>query len=165
MTKAVNEEALLPFVDAWSVDIDAPARIVWEAVLASTPGARPGLAPRALALVLGASPADSNGLASHVIGAERPGFAVCEVVVPVTYALSGQHRFSNYQLVLRIDQRGPGQSRLTAETFANFPGPAGRLYRMLLMDFELHALVMWSMVRRIRRRAETLARREGALSS
>ena len=123
------------------------------------------MARRALAIVLGASPAESNGLASHVIGAERPGFAVCEVVVPVTYALAGLHRFSNYQLVFRIDQRGPGQSRLIAETFATFPGAAGRLYRMFLMDFKLHALVMWSMVRRIRRRAEASVRREGAFPS
>ena len=110
-------------------------------------------------------PAASNGLASHVLGAERPGFAVCEVVPPVTYALAGRHRFATYQLVFRIDQRGPGQSRLTAETFATFPGTAGRLYRMFLMDAKLHALVMWSMVRRIRRRAEATLRRQGALSS
>ena len=159
------EGALLPFVDAWSVDIEASPRIVWEAVLASAPGARTGLARRILAIVVGANPAESNGLASHVIGAERPGFAVCEVVVPATYALGGQHRFSHYQLVFRIDQRGPGQSRLTAETFATFPGTAGRLYRMFLMNLKLHPLVMWSMVRRIRRRAEASARREGAFPS
>ena len=158
-------DALLPFVDAWSVDIDAPASVVWDAVLASAPGTQAGLTRRALAALLGADPAASNGLASHALGAERPGFAVCEVVPPVTYALTGRHRFAVYQLVFRIDKRGPGRSRLTAETFATFPGTAGRLYRMLLMDAKLHALVMWFMVRRVRRRAEATLRRQGALSS
>ena len=161
----MSEDALLPFVDAWSVDIDAPPRVVWDAVLASAPGARAGVARRAFAALLGADPAASNGLASHVLGAERPGFMVCEVVPPVTYALAGRHRFATYQLVFRIEQRGPGQSRLTAETFATFPGTAGRLYRMILMDAKLHALVMWSMVRRVRRCAEATLRRQGAPSS
>ena len=158
-------DSLLPFVDAWSVDVDAPPRVVWEAVLASAPAARAGVARRTLAFLLGADPANTNGLAGHVLGAERPGFAVCEVVPPVTYALAGRHRLAAYQLVFRIDQRGLGQSRLTAETFAAFPGTGGRLYRMFLMDARLHALVMWFMIRRIRRRAEATLRRQGALSS
>jgi hypothetical protein len=154
-------EGLLPFVDAWSIEIDAPPRVVWDAVLASAPGARPRAWHGWWARAWGADPAASNGLASHVLGAERPGFAVSEVVAPVTYALAGQHRFARYQLVFRIDHRGAGQSRLTAETFATFPGRAGRLYRMVLMDARLHALVMWSMLRVIRRRAEA-AHRDGS---
>ena len=161
----MSEAALLPFVDAWSIDVGAPPRVVWDAVLASAPGAGAGIVRRALAVLLGADPAASNGLASHVLGAERPGFAVCEVVPPITYALAGRHRFAIYQLVFRIDKRGQGLSRLTAETFAIFPGPGGRLYRMFLMDAKLHALVMWFLVRRVRRRAEATVRRQGALSS
>jgi hypothetical protein len=158
-------DALLPFVDAWSIDIDAPAHVVWDAVLASAPATGSGVARRAAAALLAVDPAASNGLAPHVIGAERPGFAVCEVVAPATYALAGRHRFAVYQLVFRIDKRGPGLSRLTAETFATFPGRGGRLYRMFLMDAKLHALVMWVMVRRVRRRAEATLRRQGARSS
>jgi hypothetical protein len=36
---------------------------------------------------------------------------------------------------------------------------------MFLMDAKLHALVMWCMVRRVRRRAEAALRRQGALPS
>ena len=158
----MSQNVLLPFVDAWSIDIEASPHLVWEAVLATAPGVRPSAALQVLARVWGADPAGSNGLASHVLGAERPGFAVCEVVPPVTYALAGQHRFARYQLVFRIDKLGSGRSRLTAETFAIFPGRAGRLSRMFLMDAKLHALMMWSMVRRLRRRAERLAHREGS---
>ncbi|WP_291986555.1 DUF2867 domain-containing protein [Luteitalea sp.] len=157
----MSGDALLPFVDAWSIDIEAPPRVVWDAVLAFAPGATPSIWLRAFAWLWRARPAASNGLASHVLGAERPGFAVSMVVPPATYALAGRHRFARYQLVFRIGQRGPGQSRLTAETYATFPGTAGRLYRMLLVDARLHGLVMWAMVRLVRRRAEADARRQG----
>lgn len=160
----MSEDVLLPFVDAWSIEIAAPPVAVWDAVLALGPGPRPSFWYRAFASLWQADPAVSNGLASHVLGAERPGFAVCEVVRPATYALAGRHRFARYQLVFRIDQRGPGRSRLTVETFATFPGRAGRLYRMCLMDARLHGLVMWAMVRLVRRRAEADAHREGVIS-
>lgn len=157
----MSDDALLPFVDAWSIDIDAPPQVVWETVLASAPGARPGVGLRAWAAVWRADPAESNGLASHVLGAERPGFAVVEVVPPATYALAGRHRFARYQVVFRIAARGAGQSRLTAETFASFPGAGGRLYRTILITAKSHALVMWTIVRVLRRRAERSSRRQG----
>ena len=157
----MSDRALLPFVDAWSVDVEAPARVVWEAVLHGGPRSRDALWTQAFAAVWRTEPRASNGLPPHVIGAERPGFSVSEVVPPATYALAGAHRFARYQLVYRIEQRGGYRSRLTAETFASFPGTGGRLYRTLLIDARLHALVMWTMVRLLRRRAEALARREG----
>ena len=153
-------DALLPFVDAWSIDIDAPPRVAWEALLGGMMGSRDTLVRRALALVLDTDPAASNGLAPHVIGAERAGFTVCEVVPPVTYALAGRHRFARYQLVFRVSQREPAGSRLTAETYASFPGTGGGLYRLLLMDAKSHALVMWIMMRVLRRRARAAARRQ-----
>ena len=156
----MSDHALLPFVDAWSVDVDAPPRTVWQALLERQPPPHAGGWRRLWAIAWAADPAASNGLAAHVLGAERPGFEVREVVPPATYALAGRHRFAQYQLVFRIEGRGPAGSRLTAETFARFPGTAGRLYRALLIDAGLHALVMWTMVRALRRRAEARARRE-----
>ncbi len=161
----MSDHALLPFLDAWSIDIEASPRVVWDTILAAVPGAGPSPVLRGWACVWGAEPSASNGLASHVLGAERPGFTVCEVVPPGTYALAGRHRFARYQVVFRIDKLEVGRSRLTAETFATFPGRAGRLYRMFVMDARLHALVMWSMVRRLRRRAERSACRQGSLSA
>lgn len=160
-TQGVDEPALLPFVDAWSIDVAAPPRVVWAAVLAAVPGAHAGGWLRAWAVVWGADPPASNGLGAHVIGAERPGFAVREVVPPSTYALAGRHRFARYQVVFRIGQLQAGRSRLTVETFASFPGAGGRLYRTLLIDAKAHALVMWVTLRVLRRRAELLAAREG----
>ncbi len=156
----MSDRALLPFVDAWSVDVEATPRAVWEALIASHRAS--GAWARVLAAALGADPRTSNGLGAHVLGAERPGFEVCEVVSPATYALAGRHRFAQYQLVYRISQRGAHGSRLTAETFASFPGTAGRVYQTLLIDFRLHACVMWITLRALRRRAEARARREQA---
>lgn len=154
------EPALLPFVDAWAVDVEAPAGVVWEVLIASVPARSPGLLLRVWAWVWGAEPAGSNGLASHELGAERPGFEVCEVVRPWAYAARGRHRFARYQLAFRIEQRGPAQSRLIAETYASFPGPAGRVYQGLVIHARAHAVVMWAMVRLVRRRAERAARRQ-----
>ncbi len=156
----MSDRALLPFVDARSVDVEAPARTLWAALLAAQPPPHAAGCRRVLAIVLGAEPSVANGLAAHVIGAERPGFEVREVVAPATYALAGSHRFAQYQLVYRIGQPDADSSRLTAETYASFPGAAGRLYRLLVIDSRLHALVTWVMVRALRRRAEALARRE-----
>ncbi|WP_396625875.1 SRPBCC family protein [Luteitalea sp.] len=161
----MTDAVLLPFVDAWSTEISASPRVVWEVVLGMAPGATPSLPYRLWAWAWAADPPASNGLAAHVLGAERPGFAVCEVVPPLTYALAGRHRFARYQVVFRIEQRGAGRSRLTAETYAEFPGWPGRLYRTALLDARLHGVVMWVMVRRVRRRAEALARERDQMSS
>lgn len=153
-TDSVSDHALLPFIDAWSVDVQAPALAVWDTILESMPGPHGSLALRVWAVVWGADPAEANGLGSHVLGAERPGLAVCEVVRPATYALTGRHRFARYQLVFRIDQRSATRSRLTAETFADFPGTAGRLYRALVIDSRAHALVVRATLHLLRTRAE-----------
>lgn len=150
----MSDHALLPFVDAWSVDVEASPRTVWDTVLDSMPGPYGSLLLRLWAMVWGADPAEANGLASHVLGAERPGLAVCEVVPPATYALTGRHRFARYQVVFRIDQRGATRSRLTAETFADFQGPAGRLYRAVVIGSRAHALAVRATLHLIRIRAE-----------
>lgn len=153
----MTERVLLPFVDASSVDVEASPRTVWDAVLDSMPGPHGSLPLRLWAIVWGADPAEANGLASHVLGAERPGLAVCEVVPPATYAIAGRHRFARYQVVFRIDQRGATRSRLTAETFADFPGTAGRLYRTIVIDSRAHAIVVRGTLQLLRVRAERRA--------
>jgi hypothetical protein len=104
----------------------------------------------------GADPVESNGLGSHVIGAERPGFVVCQIVPGVTFAARGRHRFSAYQLVFSIEPRSATSSRVTAETFAEFPGVSGRLYRFLVVTLGPHTVVMRLALWYLRRRAESL---------
>lgn len=130
--------------------------MVWEALLAACPGPRASALLRLWAVVWGADPADSNGLASHVIGAERPGLVVREVVPPATWAAAGRHRFAAYQVVFRIAAIGDGGSRLTVETYAAFPGLAGRIYHVLVIALGPHALVMRLILWHLRRQAELL---------
>lgn len=132
---------------------------VWQALLASCPGPRPSVLLRLWALVWGADPAESNGLASHVIGAERPGLVVREVVPPATWAAAGRHRFAAYQVVFRVAPTGVGSSRLTAETYATFPGLGGRLYRAAVISLGPHAFVMRLTLWYLRRQAELLRAR------
>lgn len=156
----MSDHALLPFVDALSVDVEAPARTVWDTILDSLPGPHGSWPLRVWAVVWGAEPRDANGLGAHVLGAERAGLVVCEVVAPATYALAGRHRFARYQVVFRLDQRGGTRTRLTAETFADFPGTAGRIYRAVVIDSRAHALVVRATLQVLRRRAERRASRQ-----
>lgn len=132
----------------------APPAVVWEALLSACPGPRASAWLRLWAVVWGADPADSNGLASHVIGAERPGLVVREVVPSATWAAAGRHRFAAYQLVFRIAANGDGGSELTIETYAAFSGLAGRIYHGLVIGLGPHALVMRLTLWHLRRQAE-----------
>lgn len=129
---------------------------VWEALLAAYPAPVASWPLRLWARVWDADPPDSNGLASHVLGAERPGLAVCEVVPTRTFAARGRHRFSRYQVVFTVEPLSASSSRLTAETFAVFPGTLGRLYRFVVIDLGPHTLVMRAALWYLRRRAESL---------
>ena len=137
-----------------ATDVDAAPAAVWDTQIAACPGPRASGLLRAWAVAVGAEPAAANGLASHVIGAERPGLVVREVVPPATWAAAGRHRFARYQVVFRIEPTVSGASRLSAETYASFPGRGGSAWRRIVMDFGLHALAMRAVLAWLRRRAE-----------
>jgi hypothetical protein len=88
------------------------------------------------------------------IGSTLPGFVVARAIPPVTLALEGEHRFSRYALIFRIDRLANGGSRLRAETRAEFPGTRGRLYRALVIGTRGHVLAVRRILRAVRRRAE-----------
>jgi hypothetical protein len=134
--------------------VSAPPSAVWDALLAACPGPFPSPLLRLWAVLWGAEPSASNGLGAHVIGAERPGFVVREVVPAATWAAAGRHRCAVYQVVFRITPAEPGHSRLTAETYASFPGTAGRVYRAAVVQAGPHALAVRTALWYVRRRAE-----------
>jgi hypothetical protein len=134
--------------------VSAPPSAVWEALLAACPGPFPSTLLRLWAVAWGAEPSASNGLGAHVIGAERPGFVVREVVPAATWAAAGRHRFAVYQVVFRITPAETGRSRLTAETYASFPGTAGRVYRAAIVRCGPHAMAVRAALWYLRRRAE-----------
>ena len=71
--------------------------------------------------------------------------------------LAGRHRFSSYALIFRLDEIGAHRSRLRAETRATFPGPAGAVYRLLVIGTGGHAVAVGRMLAKVQRRARGAA--------
>jgi hypothetical protein len=69
------------------------------------------------------------------------GFAVAEEQPPHLVSLAGRHRFSDYVLDLRVSPTGDG-SRVTAVTYADFPGARGRAYRAAVVGSRGHVLAV-----------------------
>lgn len=118
-------EGDLPFVDEHRVTIEAPRDVVW---------------PRLRTYVDRMLAANRHGLLTRLLGAEpSAGFAVSEEVPGERVVLAGRHRFSRYALVLELDPSGE-QTVLRARTFARFPGPHGRAYRLLVISSHAHVV-------------------------
>ena len=145
--------ASLPPIDEHAVEIEAGADRTWEALVATLPRVFDTGASARAAAALGCSHTEAKGEPS-VIGSTLPGFIVSRSIRPASLALLGQHRFSRYALVFRIDELDARRSRLRAETRADFPGRRGRAYRGLVIGTRGHVLVVRRILRSVRRRAE-----------
>lgn len=143
----------LPPVDEHGVEIAADPDQVWEALAATLPRILNTRRSAQFAKLLGDAFTEAEGEPT-VIGSTVPGFIVSRSIRPSVLALLGQHRFSRYALVFRIDEIGTGCSRLRAETRAEFPGITGRVYRALVISSRAHILVVRRILSAVRRRAE-----------
>jgi len=148
--------AELPFVDEHSVAVDAAPPVVWEALCAHWWGRPPGRAAQGFGALVGVADHELSG-EPGTEGATVLGFHVARAEVPRELALVGRHRFAEYALVFRIEERGAGASTLRAETRATFPGVAGRAYRALVIGTRLHVVATRSILGAVRRRAERRA--------
>jgi hypothetical protein len=73
--------------------------------------------------------------------------------------LAGHHRFSEYTLNLTLAEWARG-TRLSASTYARFPGIRGRLYRAMVLGTRGHRVLLMRLLRGVRRTAEAdLAKR------
>ena len=129
----------LPFVDEHMRPVAAPVDATWQAVHA----------------VMTSPPSGRTERYARLVGA-RDGlpFAVAEAAPPHRLVLVGEHRFSRYSLVFTVDELGSGLTALRAETWAEFPGVLGRLYRAAVIDTRAHVVAVGRMLERIARRAE-----------
>jgi hypothetical protein len=144
----------LPRVDEHETTIDADVEDVWAALL-ETVDAGFSRAPAAFyARVVGCREHESGGPRPLVAGSTIPGFRVLGARPVAELVLEGRHRFSSYALIFRLARIGPARSRLRAETRAAFPGPAGTMYRMLVIGTGGHAVG-------VRRLLSTVQRRSG----
>jgi hypothetical protein len=142
----------LPHIDEHSVSISAPPDVVWRSLLEVVCGMTAGRkAP--VARVLGCTQTEHRGEPGQ-IGSTVPGFIVTRAVPPAVLALMGEHRFSRYALVFRIDETLAGPVTLKAETRAEFPELKGRAYKALVIGTRGHVVATRSILRSVRRKAE-----------
>jgi hypothetical protein len=132
----------LPFVDEHSQRIDAPADVVWEALLTVLRSELTGAV--LLARVLGCDPAQGTAEFAGLPGETVPGFQVVEAEPGRRLALRGRHRFADYALTFVLDGEW-----LRAKTHAAFPGLLGRLYRAAVIGSGGHRLVTRRLLRRV----------------
>lgn len=81
------------------------------------------------------------------------GFRVAVSTPGRELALVGHHPFSRYALIFHLDETEQGHTHLRAETRASFPGPAGAVYRRLVIGTGAHALVVRHMLTKVRKNA------------
>jgi hypothetical protein len=142
--------ASLPHIDEHSLDIEADPEVVWvslQRVLESTGSSL-------FVRTLGCIDTVASGPRPLAEGSAVPGFHVAAAERPVELALAGRHRFSDYALILRLDDLGSSRTRLRAESRAEFPGAKGAVYRMLVIGTRTHVLATRRILVAVRRDAE-----------
>jgi len=77
------------------------------------------------------------------------GFVLGPVTETKRLELRGRHWFSRYALVFELDELDPDHTRLRAQSWAEFPGPAGKVYRMLVISSGAHRIVVRALLSRI----------------
>ncbi|MDQ1032481.1 hypothetical protein QF035_010063 [Streptomyces umbrinus] len=144
----------LPYRDEHTTVVAAGADDVWRSLgdTLDRSFSRPGA--NRYARLVGCADRTASGPRPLAEGSTFPGFRVAAAVPGRELVLGGRHRFSSYALIFRLEPAGPGRSRLTAETRATFPGPAGGLYRLLVLGTGGHAVGVRRLLATVRRRAE-----------
>lgn len=150
----INE---LPHVDEHAVDVAAGADDVWTTLL-EFDKAFSGTGAAAYARIVGCVDDRAFGPRPLTEGSSMPGFHVVAAVPRSELVLAGQHRFSSYALIFRIDELSARRSQLRAESRAAFPGVAGTVYRTLVIGTRGHVVVMRRLLSGIKRAAERRTR-------
>ena len=146
----------LPAVDEHGALVLAPIERTWEALLPVVRGSFSGRAVGRVAGALGSCATEVSGQIDRR-GSTVPGFIVVRVVEPAVLALQGEHRFSRYGLIFRLEPTKDENTLLRAETRAEFPGVKGQIYKTLVIRTRLHVLVVNRILRAVRRRAKRTA--------
>jgi hypothetical protein len=134
----------LPYIDEHSQRVDAPADVVWTALLKVLRREMGGSA--LIAQILACDPARGTAEFAGRPGEAVPGFRVVEAEPGRRLVLRGRHRFSNYALTFVLDG-----DRVRAQTRAAFPGVFGRLYRAAVIGSGGHRLVARRLLRHVAR--------------
>ena len=145
----------LPYIDEHSITIDATRERVWSVLVHALRKDFGGGASAPLTRLLGVAPAETRGNWRGTLHPEDalPGFALAEIHPSERLELRGRHRFSSYALVFELDAIGAARCTLRAQTWAEFPGPIGRVYRALVIGSGGHRLIVRRLLRNVARHA------------
>ncbi|WP_445167202.1 hypothetical protein ACTXG7_25845 [Mycolicibacterium sp. Dal123E01] len=115
----------LPYIDEYAITVAADRETTWHAVLRT----------------MCRNPKDPETLPF--------GFILDAAEQPDRFACKGRHWFSVYKLVFLLADDPAGGTRVTAQTWAAFPGVKGKIYRALVIGSGGHRIVVRNMLRRI----------------
>jgi hypothetical protein len=144
----------LPHVDEHSVGVAADPGVAWEALLRTVDVGLSSETASRFAALLGCADSRAAGPRPLQAGSAITGFHVAGAVPAEQLALAGSHRFSDYALIFRLEALGPGETRVRAETRAEFPGVKGRAYRSMVIGTRFHVLATRRILAAVKRRAE-----------
>lgn len=149
VSQAVEEP--LPFIDEHARLVEAPPERAWAVLIRVLPRAFGGAGAERFARAIGCEEGAPDGR-FPAEGSALVGFRVARAEPPRELALTGRHRFSRYALTFRLDAMDEGRAtRVRAETRAEFPGIAGRAYRLAVIGTRGHVLVVRRLLRAVDR--------------
>jgi hypothetical protein len=115
----------LPYIDEHATTVSSDRQETWAALLK----------------IVCRDPADPSSTPT--------GFTLDTATPPERLSLKGRHPFSRYELVFELDEDGPDRTILRAQTWAEFPGFHGRIYKALVIGSGGHKVVVRRLLRRI----------------
>ncbi len=144
----------LPYIDEHSSTIEADPERTWELLIGML-GRLGSSVPLPMNRALGLQPSKRSGSwrGDAQSGDSIPGFGVAESERPKRLELRGDHRFSQYALIFELEPGKQGKTKLSAQTWAAFPGLTGKFYRAMVIGSRGHRVAVWHMLRQVAARA------------
>jgi hypothetical protein len=149
-----EETQRLPHVDEHATIVAADRERTWEALLRVAAGFTAGPGVTRFARLVGCADVVDSGPRPLEVGSAFPGFHVAVAEPRSELALAGSHHFSDYALVFRLDGLDGGNTRVRAETRAEFPHLRGAVYRTVVIGGRIHVLVTRRVLGAVKRNAE-----------
>jgi len=143
----------LPYVDEHTTVVAAEADAVWRELCEALDRSFGNGRAAAYARLVGCADRTASGPRPLAEGSTLPGFRVASATPGRELVLVGRHHFSTYALIFHLAETASGRTQLRAETRARFPGPAGALYRQLVVGTGGHAKGVQRMLKAVHIRA------------
>jgi hypothetical protein len=145
----------LPLIDEQAIDIDADPWLTWRSLHELLEQSRKSKGRKLVARVVGCDAAHGNSASLQAVGATLPGFSVAVVDAPARLDLAGSHHWARYCLSYRLEELRSGETRLVAQTRAEFPGLSGDVFQAIVIGTRLHVVAVRAAMRSVKDQAES----------